>query len=341
MQYEYGSAKTELVLGDMQFPSPTRGIAIGQIVEGRNRKGVALTTSDGGAHWNTVKLDENPVSLFFLNDSLGWMVTEKGIWRTTEAGRDWTKLGKPPAQAWRVYFADENNGWAACTKKTVLETHDGGRKWEVVKASTQLPGAPERSAYSWIAFADKNYGLITGFNQPAMRWGGLFPAELDPEDALSRREFPHLQYSLLTRDGGKTWRASSVSLIGRITRVRYAQSGPGLGLIEYSDSFRVPSEVYRLDRATGKSETVFRDKKIAITDVWLAPGGTAYLTGIALPGQVRSISPGNVKVFRSSDLTKWEEMPVDYRAVSLRAMFAGAGENLWLATDSGMILKLQ
>jgi hypothetical protein len=118
VQYIYESAKSDLVLQDVQFPSPARGIAIGEIVEGRNRKGVAVVTSDGGAHWNVVKLEENPISLFFLNDSLGWMVTEKGLWKTNEAGKDWQKLPKLPNQPWRVYFADENNGWAACTKKT-------------------------------------------------------------------------------------------------------------------------------------------------------------------------------------------------------------------------------
>jgi hypothetical protein len=30
----------------------------------------------------------------------------------------------------------------------------------------------------------------------------------------------------------------------------------------------------------------------------------------------------------------------DDRAVANRAMLAGAGEDLWLATDNGMILKL-
>jgi len=32
---------------------------------------VAVVTSDGGAHWQTVDLKEIPVSLFFLNENLG------------------------------------------------------------------------------------------------------------------------------------------------------------------------------------------------------------------------------------------------------------------------------
>ena len=129
-------------------------------------------------------------------------------------------------------------------------------------------------------------------------------------------------------------------MLGHITRVRLHPDGLGLGLIEYADSFKYPSEAYQLDWKTGKSHTVFRDKRYAITDVWFARDGTAYLAGIEVPGQVRSVMPGRVKVFRSKDLKGWDEMPVDYRASAQRAMFAGS-EDLWLATDNGMILKLK
>ena len=343
LQYFYDQAKSELVLEDIQTPSARRGVAIGSIQESKGgRKPVAVVTTDGGAHWEVGKLEENPVSLFFLNDSLGWMVTEKGIWKTDESGKDWKKLPKPPASPWRVYFADENNGWAACNKKAVLVTHDGGHKWEPIKAATDPPGSPDRSAYSWITFANRNYGIVFGFNQPAMRWESKFPAWMDPEDAMTRRETPHLSYTMVTRDGGQTWRAGSTSLFGQVTRARFSPNGPGLGLLEYGDSAAYPSEVYKLDWTTGKNQTIFRDKRYAITDVWLTKDGTSYLAGIEKAGQVRSIAPGNVKVFKSSDMSTWTEMAVDYRAVARRVILSGADEqNLWLATDNGMILKLQ
>jgi hypothetical protein len=342
MQYSYDEGKSELVLQDMQFPSASNGVAIGTIEQGKSHKPVAVTTSDGGAHWSVTRLEESPISLFFLNDTVGWMVTEKGVWKTQEAGKDWKKLPKVPGSVWRVYFADENNGWAVCAKKAVLATHDGGRKWEPVAAATEPPGAPERSAYSWIGFATPKYGLITGYNQPVLRWGARFPSWMDPEDALSRRETPHLTYTLVTRDGGKTWRSGSASIIGHISRFRFAANGTGLGLMEFGDSFKYPSEVYQLDWTSGKNHTVFRDKRYAITDVWLTSEGTAYIAGIEVAGQVRSVSPGKVKVFTSTDLIKWDEMPVDYRAVAERVVFAGTdAKHFWLATDNGMILRLQ
>jgi hypothetical protein len=40
-------------------------------------------------------------------------------------------------------------------------------------------------------------------------------------------------------------------------------------------------------------------------------------------------------------MSVWSEMAVDYRAVAGRAILAGNGDNLWMATDAGMILKLE
>jgi hypothetical protein len=66
------------------------------------------------------------------------------------------------------------------------------------------------------------------------------------------------------------------------------------------------------------------------------------LVGYETAGPVfRSPIPGKLRVLTSSDLEKWTEMPVDYRAVAHAALITGPDEkHLWIATDTGMILKL-
>jgi photosystem II stability/assembly factor-like uncharacterized protein len=341
MKYFYDRAKSELVIADLVFPSATRGIAVGALQEGTHFKPVMLNSSDGGATWTQSPLQEMPTSLFFLNDSLGWMATEKNVWITNEGGRDWQKLSHPPAPVLRLWFWDENRGIAAGLKKGVFQTSDGGKKWTPVSEAAKPAGAPDRSAYNWIAFANQQFGLICGFNQPVSRWSPMFPAWLDPEEALSRRETPHLAYTLSTNDGGKTWASGSASLLGRITRVRFGPDGSGLGLIEYGDSFNYSSEVYRINWKTGKSQTLFRDKKLVVTDIWVDKDGVAYLAGVEANGELRSLTPGRVKVFRSLNYGSFTPIPVDYRAEARRVIFAGGPAGMWLATDSGMILKLE
>lgn len=341
VQYFYDEDKSFFHIVDLQFPSATRGLAIGEIVEGRSQKPTAVVTSDGGAHWQRVPLDDEPVSLFFLNEGLGWMVTTKGLMETTEAGRNWRKLPKPPGQIFRVHFVDEKHGFAAGAKKKVYETKDGGQKWTEIPAATEPPGNADHSAYTWIAFANPNSGIVTGWNMPPRR-DQRMPDWMDPEAAVNRRDYPHLSYSMETKDGGKSWKTSSASLFGQVSRFRFGGDGMALGLLEYGPSFRYPAEVYRIDSKTGKNQTLYRDRRFAISDVWLTKSNVAYLAGTQVAGQVRNVAPGKVQVLRSSDFSVWTEMPVDYKAVANRVMLAVVDDgNLWLATDNGMILKLQ
>jgi photosystem II stability/assembly factor-like uncharacterized protein len=342
VQYFYDRNKSSLAIGDICFASPVRGVAVGSIHEGSRQRPVALVTSDGGARWQLVPLKEEPVSLFFLNENIGWMVTEKGLWQTTEAGKSWTKMPRVPGQIFRVYFKDEKNGWAAGAKKTVLETHDGGQRWTSVAAAAGPPGAVESSAYVWIVFANPQLGVIAGLNRPPERtFTPQLPEWIDPQEALRHRELPHLAIELETRDGGKTWKSGSASVFGQVTRIRFGSPGIGLGLVEYSDSFQFPSEVFRIRWPSGASERAYREKQFAVSDVSVTPDGTGYLSGIAVSGQLRSVVPGRVKVLKSRDFSTWTDIEVDYRAVANRTTMAAAGDHdIWLATDNGMILKL-
>ena len=342
MQYFYDKADSSLSFNDIQFPSPARGVATGFIAKGGHSRPVALVTSDGGAHWQITELKESPVSLFFLNENFGWMVTTKGLWATREAGRSWHKLPKVPGEIFRVYFATQQHGWAAGARKKIFETRDGGQHWTAVAAAAGLPGEPQYSAYTWIAFVTPQTGIITGWNQPPEHHGINVPDWMDPKSSIERRETPHLSYQLTTYDGGKHWTPESASLFGSVTRVRFSKSGIGLGLIQFGSTFEYPSEVYRIEyRSDGNSVMAYRNKKIAITDLGFTPDGTAYLAGVEEPGQLRDVVPGKVKVLKSSDYQNWIEMPVDYRAEATGVVLAIADDhNLWLATDGGMILKL-
>jgi photosystem II stability/assembly factor-like uncharacterized protein len=340
-QYFYDKNRTTFAITDLQFASATRGVAVGVIQEKGHQKPASVVTADGGAHWQEMELKEPPLSLFFLSENLGWMVTQHGLWRTTEAGKSWDKVAGLSAGMFRVYFTDEQNGVAVGTKKRVEETHDGGKHWTPVAAAAEPPGVASYSAYNWVAFASSKYGIISGWNAPPRRGGPQFPDWMDPEEAMNRRETPHLSYSLVTRDGGKTWKQNSASLFGDIVRIRFGPEGVGLGLIEYSNAFRFPSEAYRIDWKTGKSETLYRDRRFAISDVWLTPDGTAYLAGTVVAGQIRNVVPGKVQVLRSKDLKSWDEMPVDYKASGNRVYLSVIDDDhMWMATDSGMILKM-
>jgi photosystem II stability/assembly factor-like uncharacterized protein len=299
-------------------------------------------------------LKEYPRSIFFLNDSVGWMVTDKGLWFTDESGRNWKKLCEqlkpdkslePPTTIGlllRVWFLDEKHGFGVGLQKTIVETKDGGRTWNPVEAASKPAGNPAYTAYTHIVFSDARKGLIVGGSQPPRREDGLrgsLPAWMDPERASKRKQLPTLTLMVQTLDGGATWDASTTPLFGLVTSLRFTGTD-GLIVMGFNDAFQWPSDVYRLSNAnTGR---VFRDKTPRIIDAALFPGPHIYLAGVEPTGKMNTAAlPGKVRILESDDYNAWTEMPVDYKAVARSVMIAGPDpSHLWLATDMGMILHL-
>jgi hypothetical protein len=340
IQYRYRQVDSALSINDILFTSETRGIVCGYTTDRNGKeKPLVLLTNDGGAHWTETPVKEAGLSLFFIDDSTGWMITEKSIWQTAESGHSWTKLKNAPAGMLRVWFLDRNHGFAAGLEKRVFETANGGETWTLLPVAREAQGDPTFTTFGEIAFAGDN-GMISGWNIPPRRGG---PDWMEPEQAARRRQLPNLQILLQTKDAGKTWNASEASIFGQITRISMTPQGAALGLAEFKDEFDYPSEVYKINMHSGKSISAYKDKDHAITDVRTFAGSNhGLIAGYETTGAIyHSPIPGKLKVLTSTDLENWDEMPVDYRAVAHRAMIAGTDENhVWIATDTGMILKL-
>lgn len=342
LRYFYDEKDSTLTIIDLQFPFARRGIAVGMIGNGKKPpQPMSVVTSDGGAHWETLALQEEPLSLFFANEDMGWMVTvrhpwENRIWRTTDGGLSWRRLAEVPPQVIRVYFPDTKHGWAVGCRRTVLETHDAGQTWKPAAGTSPNPFFSYDVAYEWITFANPQFGLIIGWERLP---SSLMPAWLDPESSVAARQ-QHLSYELTSRDGGKTWTTSLHNTTSHISRVRFAPDGRRVDLIDNGDSV-YPHELVETDPHTAKSKTIYRGQRLIIHDFWLSKDGAIYLAGVLPAGSVRGVVPGKLRILRSADHITWKEMPVDYRAVANRGIFASAGESgLWLATDTGMLLSL-
>jgi len=107
IQYRYRQIDSALTINDLAFPSAKRGIACGFATDRKEKdRPIVLLTSDGGANWTDTTVKETGIALFFLDDSTGWMVTEKGIWSTSESGRTWIKIKTAPSGILRVWFLE-------------------------------------------------------------------------------------------------------------------------------------------------------------------------------------------------------------------------------------------
>jgi hypothetical protein len=297
-----------------------------------------LVTSDGGEHWSYIDLKELPVSLFFLNDSVGWMVTVKGIWQTEESGRTWKKL-KGIKGIERVWFQSETHGWAVGYPKAIYETTDGGKEWVKVPAALKPPSPVDQTNYTDISFAGPQIGMIAGNSAPGLH--AEIPSWMDP--ATERRRFSKRSTTIFlsTRDGGKDWEIVNGTGDGYPTRLHLTGPDGGFALFEFPGSDN-PSSLFKLDLKTKVATPVFQEKGRVARDFTILPGGETWMASVELPGKSSQVPiPGKLKMLNSRSMDSWLEIPVDYRAVATRPVISAADAmHIWVATDTGMILKL-
>jgi hypothetical protein len=164
-----------------------------------------------------------------------------------------------------------------------------------------------------------------------------------PERARYRHEFPPLTILLQTADGGKTWTLFSHSFEGALASFRYGSPGEGFALFQFPDSAQRAAELFQMDLETKKNTSVYQDPLRPARDFAVLPDGEVIVAAVEKSGKANNLPiPGKLKMMRSGSLKTWLNMDVDYRAVAGRAILATPdSNNMWVATDTGMILKLQ
>lgn len=337
IQFLYDRADSNFSIDDLQCPTAQHCVGAGSIDDKRGHdQGVVVVSSDAGQHWSQYDVKERPISLFFLNDGVGWMVTDKGLWTTDEGGRTWTKIDprKGLLQAW---FLDANHGYLIGEKGLAEETTDGGKSWNALDVSERVADAHTVN-YQLVTFRG-THGLIIGAPEPS-----------DPEPFLlsrgnnaSRTRAIGKLVILETVDGGQKWTSGTVSIDGELEQLCLSDKGYLVSLISYADpKYPVASAVYETPLGAHEGRTIFAERDREAADIALLNNGSAVLAAIEPPGNSTQVPiPGKLKMLESDNLKVWKEMDVDYRAVAQRVVIAAPDpQNIWVATDTGEILKL-
>ena len=345
IRFNFDRDRQEYEIKDIAVVGEGRVIAVGLLSKAPKKpEGLAVLTKDDGKTWTEMPLKEWPISLYFLNDSIGWMVTDEGIWQTVESGLSWRKL-KGIKGVERVYFLDENRGWAVGAQMLFMATTDGGKTWSDVPEAKTVKANPDYTAFHWINFVSPKNGVVNGLSVPPRRSDlRRDPDWADPAGAATRRQWPNMTVALETGDGGKTWLAQTAPIFGRPARFKFAPDRKvlaySLALLRFDSAFEYPSEVYLVNVKNGKSERTFREKNRRVTDVGWLDLQRGALVAVEPRGLYLLPVPGKLHVLETDTFKEWHEMAVDWKAYASEAILATAGDQSWIGTDTGLILQL-
>ncbi|MDZ4713792.1 MAG: YCF48-related protein [bacterium] len=100
-------------------------------------------------------------SVFFINESTGWVCGFETILKTTDCGTSWSEQFINGFLR-SVYFTDENTGWVCGDNGKLFRTTDGGTTW-------LLKNLNITSGLNKIIFQDQNTGLLAGNNRTILK----------------------------------------------------------------------------------------------------------------------------------------------------------------------------
>lgn len=118
-------------------------------------------TTNGGASWNTQIDIGFPASrLFFLDNNTGWATNYGKISKTTNAGLNW--LTSNSFTYGPLFFVNSLTGWTTDYvggNSTIYKTTDGGNNW-----TSQYTATDFRVIYSFY-FLNENTGWVSGYRE--------------------------------------------------------------------------------------------------------------------------------------------------------------------------------
>jgi len=159
------TSNTKQSLMRVFFTDGNKGVAVGG-------DGTILRTANAGGSWEDVHLDWNMLitddlvemgvisinlyDVFFLTESLGWIVGDAGtVVCTVDGGNEWSVVHMGPfPPLFSVCFRNDQQGLAVGSHGYSIKTEDGGGSWERFKVGT------ENSLFK-VVF-DKDIGVAVG-----------------------------------------------------------------------------------------------------------------------------------------------------------------------------------
>ncbi|TAL70472.1 MAG: T9SS type A sorting domain-containing protein [Bacteroidetes bacterium] len=187
-------------------------------------------TLDEGESWNSSFIPWSSQdntrrgfsNIFFVNDTIGWIIGGRSIYKTTDGGLSWynQKINDYVYSLKKIFFLNENEGWIIANDNAILKTENGGGNLENkqhVWISQYFPNKYQEN-FSDISFINDSTGIIVGSNKilKTINSGNSWNDIISINDYMSFNSLSFLNDSIIygvgfeekiakSTDTGETW----------------------------------------------------------------------------------------------------------------------------------------
>ena len=191
----------------------TGWVTVGHRFERRNDTLEAYRTTDGGANWSKVALDQfnsfqlSALQMTFVNAQDGWALASLSeitndrpgvLYRTTDSGATWTRSQAPIGGA--LQFLNATTGWIIggrvnYVRNLLYITQDGGQTWAGQRLDLPLDAATANIMIGAPTFFSATTGAIAvnleqrvqiyRTEDGGLTWTGVYSFPLQPNDHMA------------------------------------------------------------------------------------------------------------------------------------------------------------
>jgi photosystem II stability/assembly factor-like uncharacterized protein len=177
-----------------------------------------VATHNSGSNFNFASLSDNFIADVFFVDSAIAYAAGKNIWKTIDAGDNWTKLHDFPGPSYyyTLYFLNEQTGWVFRIMDGLYKTTNGGIDWQLIITPFEI------SKVGAVFFLNADTGYVSsGQNvEKTMDGGNSWTKVFSGTSIYHDIQFvsdktgyiTDSTYIYKTPDGGNTW-TKEVSLV--------------------------------------------------------------------------------------------------------------------------------
>ncbi len=176
----------------------------------------------------------------FVNDSTGWIISNKGkIYKTTDYGKSWIlQNGNISSRLNEIHMVNEFTGYIVGDSSVVLKTSNGGTTWELLDL-----GLTYSASLISVYFIDELKGWISGGFSSVFYtkdggqswstfefWWADWVGDIQFTDSLTG--YRAGRFVQKTTDGGKTWDDLNLPLVSNYNDVFFINKDTGWVICE-------------------------------------------------------------------------------------------------------------
>jgi len=253
--------------------------------------GVVASSKDGGVTWRKIFRNEIYRDIQMLNNNVGFVLTQSGIYKTTDGFNTSVSKSANAAFLRSFYFVNENIGFLGGNSGVIYKTLNSGNSFSFVSL-------PEQSNINDIFFINENIGFVCAANGKVYKTtnqGANWTATSLSSTSINKILFINSTDAFIvgnngklfkTNDQGTSWSSVPISATYNLNDIKL-----------HANQLYVVGGDNRIYKSSNLGQT-WADQRLINTYPYFSLNSIGILNGNMIVG-------GESNIYKSTDTTNW------------------------------------